>query len=70
MVWDPTKADLAASEFEQELCEMDDKIVDPFLALYLKYYMQAGHRRLGRVLVSRGKAVEEQGSKKSKKKAS
>jgi len=73
MAWDEHKAEMAAGEAEKELLEMDAKIIDPICDWWNKYFRDAGHRRLGRILVSVAKTNEEsraKGQTKRKKKAS
>jgi len=73
MTWDKDKAEKAASSAEAELSEMPESVVKPISEWWLKYFMDAGHRRLGRILVQQGKHYAEQrekSKKTSKKKAS
>lgn len=43
--------DKAAKEAEQELKAMDEKIIESITNWWFKWYLKAGHRRLGRMLV-------------------
>lgn len=64
---------MAAGEAEQALGEIDVKAVDLLADWWNKFFKEAGHRRLGRILVSVAKANEEsraKGQTKRKKKAS
>ena len=73
MTWDEHKAEMAAGEAETELLEMPAPIVDKIANWWDKYFREAGHRRLGRILVSVAKTNEELRTKtkeKRQKKAS
>ena len=62
--WDPVAADNAAAEAEQELNQMmiDEKISQKDLDLitdwWYRWFIKAGHKRLGRILVSYAKEKE------------
>jgi hypothetical protein len=45
------KMDAAAEEAERDLASLDQKAVEALAAWWLKWYMTAGHKRLGRLLV-------------------
>lgn len=47
--------DAAAKEAEQELQKIDPKIVDTLGEWWFKWYLKAGHKRLGRILVKKYK---------------
>jgi hypothetical protein len=43
--------DAAAREAEKDLATLDQAAVETIAAWWLKWYMTAGHKRLGRLLV-------------------
>ncbi len=43
--------DVAAGEAEKELATLDQAAVETIAAWWSKWYMTAGHKRLGRILV-------------------
>ncbi len=45
------KMDAAAEEAEKDLGTLDRAAVETIAAWWLKWYMTAGHKRLGRLLV-------------------
>jgi hypothetical protein len=45
------KMDEAAEEAEKDLAALDQKAVEALAAWWLKWYMKAGHKRLGRIMV-------------------
>ena len=45
------KMDEAAEEAERDLATVDQKAVETLAAWWLKWYMTAGHKRLGRIMV-------------------
>ena len=45
------KMDEAAEEAEKDLVSIDQKAVEALAAWWLKWYMTAGHKRLGRIMV-------------------
>jgi hypothetical protein len=45
------KMDEAAEEAEKDLANLDQKAVGVLAAGWLKWYMMAGHKRLGRIMV-------------------
>jgi len=47
----PEAMDLAASEAEKELESLDKKAVEVVALWWQKWYMDAGHKRLGRILI-------------------
>lgn len=53
---EPNPFDEAAKIAEQELTNISRESVEPISAWWLKWYMKAGHKRLGRILVKIAKA--------------
>lgn len=51
------KMDAAAEEAEKELATLDQKAVEALAAWWLKWYVTAGHKRLGRLLVRIAKSA-------------
>ncbi len=51
------KMDAAAEEAEKELATLDQKAVEVLAAWWLKWYITAGHKRLGRLLVKIAKSA-------------
>jgi len=51
------KMDAAAEEAEKELATLDRKAVEILAAWWLKWYITAGHKRLGRLLVKIAKSA-------------
>ena len=45
------KMDAAAEEAERDLVTLDQAAVETIAAWWLKWYMKAGHKRLGRIMV-------------------
>jgi hypothetical protein len=43
--------DAAAEEAERDLATLDRAAVETIAAWWLKWYMKAGHKRLGRIMV-------------------
>jgi hypothetical protein len=43
--------DAAAREAEKDLSTLDRASVQPIAAWWLKWYLKAGHKRLGRIMV-------------------
>jgi hypothetical protein len=43
--------DAAAEEAERDLVTLDRAAVETIAAWWLKWYMKAGHKRLGRIMV-------------------
>jgi hypothetical protein len=50
------KMDAAAEEAERDLKSLDQEAVEALAAWWLKWYMTAGHKRLGRLLVKIAKS--------------
>jgi len=50
------KMDAAAEEAEKELTTLDQKAVEVLAVWWLKWYVTAGHKRLGRLLVKIAKS--------------
>ncbi len=48
--------DAAAREAERDLATLDKAAVETIAAWWLKWYMTAGHKRLGRLLVKIAKS--------------
>ena len=57
--FDPQAMDNAATEAENELAEMTELELEPginaMIQWWYKWFMKAGHKRLGRILVSQAK---------------
>lgn len=47
--------DVAAGEAEKDLKTIDQAAVETIAAWWLKWYMKAGHKRLGRIMVKLAK---------------
>ncbi|MGA2783419.1 MAG: hypothetical protein ABSF09_01790 [Candidatus Bathyarchaeia archaeon] len=47
--------DAAAGEAEKDLKTIDQAAVETIAAWWLKWYMKAGHKRLGRIMVKLAK---------------
>ena len=62
MVFDPDAMDSAATEAENDLNNLPDEVVLPVAQWWYKWYMKAGHKRLGRILVSIAREIEKKGS--------
>jgi len=54
--------DSAATEAESDLNNLPDEVVLPVAQWWYKWYMKAGHKRLGRILVSIARENEKKGS--------
>ena len=50
--FDPAEMDRAASEAEQDLENLEDGVVKAMADWWAKWYLKAGHKRLGRLMVS------------------
>ena len=50
------KMDAAAEEAERDLASIDQEAVQVLAGWWLKWYMAAGHKRLGRLLVKIAKS--------------
>lgn len=48
--------DAAAREAEKDLATLDQAVVETIAAWWLKWYITAGHKRLGRLLVKIAKS--------------
>jgi hypothetical protein len=53
------KMDEAAEEAEKDLATLDEKAVEALAAWWLKWYMKAGHKRLGRLMVKFAKKLQQ-----------
>ena len=49
------KMDAAAEEAEKDLATLDQAAAKTIAAWWLKWYMKAGHKRLGRIMVKLAK---------------
>lgn len=49
--FDPQAMDNAAVDAENELSELPNKVVLPMAEWWYRWFMKAGHKRLGRILV-------------------
>lgn len=47
--------DIAAGEAEKDLASLDQAAVETIAAWWVKWYMKAGHKRLGRIMVKLAK---------------
>lgn len=47
--------DAAAKQAEEELKQLDQKTIDAVAEWWAKWYLKAGHKRLGRILVKKYK---------------
>ncbi len=47
--------DAAAGEAEKDLASLDQAAVEKIAAWWAKWYMKAGHKRLGRIMVKLAK---------------
>lgn len=47
--------DAAAKQAEEELKQLDQKTIDTVAEWWAKWYLKAGHKRLGRILVKKYK---------------
>jgi hypothetical protein len=54
----PEEMDQAAELFNAELQKLPQTITVPFARLWKAYYMKAGHKRLGRIMVALAKATD------------
>jgi hypothetical protein len=50
------KMDAAAEEAEKDLGTLDRVAIEAVAAWWLKWYMKAGHKRLGRIMVKVAKS--------------
>ncbi len=50
------KMDAAAEEAEKDLGTLDRAAIEAVAAWWLKWYMKAGHKRLGRIMVKIAKS--------------
>jgi hypothetical protein len=49
--------DAAAGEAEKDLATLDQAAVETIAAWWAKWYMKAGHKRLGRIMVKLAKKM-------------
>ncbi len=56
--FDAVKMDLAAATAEGELSNIPDEDIEVVCRWFAKHYMQAGYKRLGRILAANGKRLE------------
>lgn len=61
--YDPIAMDLAAEEAEKELNGMPQTEVIPLARWFAAYYLKAGHKRLGRMLVQVAKNTKNMNKK-------
>lgn len=54
--FNPQEMDNAASLAEQDLENLTEEAVDAVAGWFNKWYLKAGHKRLGRILVNQAKA--------------
>ncbi|MCX7757729.1 MAG: hypothetical protein N2166_05415 [candidate division WOR-3 bacterium] len=47
--------DQAARQAEEELKQIDPQFIEPIAAWWFKWYLKAGHKRLGRILIKKYK---------------
>ncbi len=50
------KMDASAKEAEKDLGTLDRTVIEAVAAWWLKWYMKAGHKRLGRIMVKVAKS--------------
>jgi len=50
------KMDAAAEEAEKDLATLDRAAIEAVAAWWLKWFMKAGHKRLGRIMVKVAKS--------------
>jgi len=50
--FNPQEMDNAAAEAEEDLNNLPDEVVNPMAEWWYKWFMKAGHKRLGRILVN------------------
>ena len=50
--FDPQAMDNATTEAEEDLNNLPDEVVNPVADWWYKWFMKAGHKRLGRILVN------------------
>jgi hypothetical protein len=50
------KMDAAAEEAEKDLATLDQAAIEAIAAWWLKWFMKAGHKRLGRIMVKIAKS--------------
>ena len=50
--FNPQEMDNAATEAEEDLNNLPDEVVNPMAEWWYKWFMKAGHKRLGRILVN------------------
>jgi hypothetical protein len=70
MIFDPQTMDNAATEAENDLINLPDDIVNPMAEWWGKWYLKAGHKRLGRILVQIYKENQIKGGKSNDKSSS
>jgi len=58
--FNPQAMDNAADEAEEELNTLDAEAVNLIANWWYKWFMQAGHKRLGRILVQMAKEMEDE----------
>lgn len=53
MVFDPEAMDAAADDAAEELDTLDPEVVKAIASWWARWYLKAGHKRLGRLMVKR-----------------
>jgi len=56
--FDPQAMDSAATDAENDLANLPDEVVLPMADWWYRWFMKAGHKRLGRILVGIAKEKE------------
>lgn len=59
--WDPTLMDNAAADAENDLINYSGESIDIIADWWGKWYIKAGHRRLGRILAQIDKENKQKG---------
>jgi len=64
MAFDPEAMDRAAIEAGEELDQIPRETILPIAEWWSKWYLKAGHKRLGRILVSIAKEANNKGERR------
>lgn len=63
MAFNMEEMDKAAGQAEIELSKMSDESIEAVALWFTRWYMKAGHKRLGRILVENGKRLMKGGER-------